>query len=328
MSSAEVPRTDPNTDPYRSIGFLQNPDGSVTRVGEFLPTSPASSDPASPIPVLSKDIPINQENNTWARVYLPRRPESADSSADKLPLVIYYHGGGFVTCTAATTYFHKLCFEIASEIPAVIVSVEYRRAPEHRLPAAYDDCEEALHWIRTAGEEWLTKYADFSKCFLMGSSAGGNIVYHVGLRAVTCVERLMPLKIQGLILHHPFFGGVERTPSEIRLANNKAFPTSVADILWDLGLPIGVDREYSNPMTAVGSRALEKVRDQGWRVLVTGCDGDPLVDRQMGVVKMLKEKGVNVIGEFSDGGFHGFEFGDDSKAKILYGVVKNFLLSL
>ncbi|KAL0299457.1 UNVERIFIED_CONTAM: putative carboxylesterase [Sesamum radiatum] len=321
----ELPQIDPIADPSGYLGIIRNPDGSITRTLK-LPECPASSDGA----VLSKDIPINKETNTWARVYLPRRPESSAAPATKLPLLIYYHGGGFILGSAAASFIHKFCCEIASEIPAVVVSVEYRLAPEHRLPAAYDDCMEALEWVGTTGEEWLTDSADFSKCFLMGTSAGGNIAYHVGLRAVTCVDRLMPVKIQGLILHHPYFGGVERTPSEVRLANDKVFPPCVADVMWDLGLPIGVDRdhEYSNPMTTERSHDFEKLRDQGWRVLVTGCDGDPMVDRQIGLVKMLKEKGVDAVGEFSKGGFHGVEHFDDSKAKILYSVVKNFVLSL
>lgn len=67
----------------------------------------------------------------------------------------------------------------------------------------------------------------------MGNSAGGNIAYHVGLHVVTYVDQLMPLKIQWLILHQSFFGGVENTPSKIRSANDKMVPPHVMDIMWD-----------------------------------------------------------------------------------------------
>ncbi|EYU25033.1 hypothetical protein ABFS82_06G040000 [Erythranthe guttata] len=317
---------DPNIDPYGYLGITQNSDGSITRRPEFLATCTADSDPKSP--VLIKDIPINQQNNTWARLYLPA-PESGAAPATKRPLLVYYHGGGFILCSAASSIFHAFCSRLAAEIPALVVSVEYRLAPEHRLPAAYDDSAEALDWIRTAGDEWLTDYADFSNCFLMGTSAGGNIAYHVGLRECVDVDQPKPLKIQGLILHQPFFGGVERTPSEIRLAGDKVLPPLLSDIMWDLSLPVGVDQdhEYSNPIRAVRLDVVEKVKDQGLRLLVTGCDGDPLVDRQIELVKMLKDKGVDVVDQFSDGGFHGCEIFDDSKAIVLYAALKKFVLN-
>ncbi|PIN08696.1 Arylacetamide deacetylase [Handroanthus impetiginosus] len=331
MSSKNIPQIDPNADPYAYLGIIPNPDGSIARLPAVLPTFAASSDPSDPVPFLSKDIPINQEKKTWARLYLPLSTESsAAATMTKLPLIVHYHGGGFIVGSAATLLFQKLITEVANEVPAVVVSVDYRLAPENRLPAAYDDCVEALHWIRTTVEEWLTKYADFSKCFLMGTSAGGNIVYHVGLRAITCADHLMPLKIKGLILHQPFFGGVERTQSEIRLANDKIFPPSLADLMWYLSLPVGADRdhEYCNPMMGIKLKLLEDMKKEGWKFLVTGWDEDMLIDRQIEFVSMLKDRGMDVIGKFSVGGFHGVEIVDDSKAKIFYGVVKDFVVSL
>ncbi|KAK4489479.1 hypothetical protein RD792_005288 [Penstemon davidsonii] len=321
---------DPHVDLYGYLGMTRNPDGSITRKPEFFPTVPPSYKPdPNPFPVLTKDIPINLEKKTWARLYLPET-EFNSAPTKKLPLIIYYHGGGFIQGSAASLVFQNFCFKIANKIPALIMSMDYRLAPEHRLPAAYDDGMEALHRIKTTKDEWLNDYADLSKCFLMGSSAGGNIVYHVGLRAVMCVDDLAPLKIQGLIFHHPFFGGTQWTLSELRLSNDKVLPPLVADVLWDLSLPVGIDRdhEYCNPMMGIKSEVLMKVKDQGWRLLVTGCDGDPLVDRQIEFVRMLKEKGLDAIDEFSEGGFHGCESVDDSKAEILYSVVKNFVLSM
>ncbi|KAK4489474.1 hypothetical protein RD792_005283 [Penstemon davidsonii] len=318
---------DPIVDPYGYLGMTRNPDGSITRKLECVPTVPASYKPdPNPFPVLTKYIPINLEKKTWARLYIPET-EFSSVPTKKLPLIIYYHAGGFIQGSAASLLFQNLCFQIADQIPAVIVSVEHRLAPEHRLPAAYDDGMEALHWIKTTKDEWLTDYADLSKCFLMGTSSGGNIVYHVGLRAVECVDDLAPLKIQGLIFHQPFFGGTQRTDSEVRLRNDKVIPPLVTDVMWELGLPVGVDRdhEYCNPMVGIKSKVLMKVKDQGWRLLVTGCDGDPLVDRQIEFTRMLKDKGLNVISEFIDEGCHGYEF---FKAEIFCDVVKNFVLSM
>ena len=111
----------------------------------------------------------------------------------------------------------------------MIVSVDYRLAPEHRLPAAYYDALEVLHWIKTTQEHWLIQYADLSSCFIMGDSGGGNVAYHAALLAAAQVDDLLPLKIRGLILLKPFFGGVKRTESELRLANQPIVPPSSTD---------------------------------------------------------------------------------------------------
>lgn len=163
----------------------------------------------------------------------------------------------------------------------------------------------------------------------MGSSAGGNIALRVGLATAASVDQLTPLKIGGLILHQPYFGGVDRTSSEVRLVRDKMVPPHLNDLAWGLALPIGVDRdhEYSNPVKNIRVVELERVKKEGWKVLVTGDRGDPLVDRQIELAEVLKENGVDVSEKFSDGGSHGIEFFDDSRANIFYGVLKNFLLT-
>jgi acetyl esterase/lipase len=217
---------------------------------------------------------------------------------------------------------------MAKDLNVIIVSVEYRLAPEHRLPAAYDDAVEALHWIKTTQDDWLREYADLSNTFIMGISAGGNIAYHAGLRVAVEVDKLEPLVIKGLILQHPFFGGSQRTESELRLVNDKILPQSVSDALWELSLPIADrDHEYSNPTVGGGSQILEKIKLLGWRVLVVGCDGDPLFDREVELAKLMEEKGVLVVRRFSEGGCHGVEHYEPSKAEELHVFLKDFILA-
>lgn len=165
----------------------------------------------------------------------------------------------------------------------------------------------------------------------MGNSAGGNIVYHAGLREAVDRDRLKPLIIRGLILVQPFFGGTERCESEKRLDNDAVLPPVSCDLLWELSLPVGVDRdhEYCNPTVGDGpDEKLKNVKDGGWRVLVTGCDGDPLVDRHVAVVKSMKEMGVDVEDYFVEGGSHGIEVRDLVKQKSLFEVVKKFIASI
>lgn len=326
--------SNPSVDPYHHLQIAPNPDGTITRLAEY-PNSPPTCDSNLPTPVLSKDIPINQSNNTWVRLFLPRHvldqsPSPTATPTTKLPLVVFFHGGGFIILSAGSTIFHDFCVNLAIDVPVVIASVEYRLAPDHRLPAAYDDAMEALHWIKTAQDDWLTDYADLSNCFLMGSSAGGNIAYHAGLRAVVGVNHLNPLQIRGLILQQPFFGGTQRSGSELRMANDPVLPLSCCDLMWDLSLPPGFDRdhEYCNPTVGGGSKHLDEIKALGWRVLVTGCDGDPLMDRQIALVKMLEEKGVQVVGRFIQGGCHGVEDVELSKAHELFVVFKSFIFQL
>lgn len=311
----------------------QNPDGSYTRIS--MPSTPASPDPTSLSAVLSKDVTLNPTRNTWVRIYLPSKAILADNSStttalNKLPLIVYYHGGGFVFTHVSTSLNHGFCDTMAAQLDAVVVSVEYRLAPESRLPAAYDDAMEALDWVKSTDESWVRQFADISNCFLMGTSAGGNIVYHVGVSASApaSVEQLAPLNIRGLIFHHPFFGGVARTDSEIRGVDDPVIPRVTTDLVWELGLPIGADRDhkYSNPTADdQWSSNCARIKELGWRLLVAGGDRDPVFDRQMEFVEKLEKNGVSVVSNFFPGNPHGVEITDPTTAPVLFVLLNKFI---
>ncbi|KAF8379366.1 hypothetical protein HHK36_028800 [Tetracentron sinense] len=324
----QTPSANSTINPYEYLQIVRNSDGTLTRLLP-IPSTAATGNNGDQSPVISQDFPLNPNTNTWIRIFRPGQvPDSSSSSSSKLPLIIYFHGGGFILCSADSVMFHSFCSTMVTELSSLIVSVGYRLAPEHRLPAAYEDAVDAIHWIRD--QSWLRDLADFSQCFLMGTSAGGNIAYHAGLRAAAAApDDLEPLKIKGFILHQPFFGGSQRTGSELRLVNDPILPLCATDLMWDLGLPIGADRdhEYCNAMIG-GGTAIEQIGLLGWRCLVTGCDGDPLVDRQIELVRRLEEKGVGVVSVFGEGGFHGVELFDPDKARALFLVVKDFIFSV
>jgi len=119
-------------DPYHRLQILPNPDGTFTRlIGNAVPNTAPSSDPSLPISVLTKDITINPHNHTWLRLFLPRSLLSS-SNPNKLPLIVFFHGSGFVLLSAASCVFHDFCIQITDSAQAIVASVEYRLAPEHR----------------------------------------------------------------------------------------------------------------------------------------------------------------------------------------------------
>jgi len=104
------------------------------------------------------------------------RPESAAALA---PALVYYHGGGWVIGDLDT--HDVLCRELAHRSGCVVVAVDYRLAPEHRFPAAVDDCLAATRWVQAQA---ATLGIDASRIALGGDSAGGNLatVTAIGLR--------------------------------------------------------------------------------------------------------------------------------------------------
>ncbi|KAI4324950.1 hypothetical protein MLD38_030391 [Melastoma candidum] len=320
-----------SVDPYEFLQIKLNPDGTLTRNPATLTIAPASSNPDDPIPVLSKDLPIDDSLGTWFRVFLPRDRLHAECRGEKLPLIVFFHGGGFILYNAALSAFSWFSNDLVLGLPAVVVSVEYRLAPEHRLPAAYDDAIEALRCIQRTEDEWLIKHADFSNCYLMGSSAGGNIALHAGLRVASkSVDELGPLRIRGMILHHTYLGGEERTDSELRLVNDSVLPLAANDLMWQLALPIGADRDhvFCNPIPERNpglTESLDMIKLLGWRVFVVGGDNDPTFDRQVALANLMRGKGIPTVSQFSEGGCHGFDIVDPAKTRTFVDNVKKFI---
>ncbi|KAM6584930.1 hypothetical protein CsatB_011932 [Cannabis sativa] len=311
--------------PYSHLNVTRNPDGTLTRLDS--PTIESHPNPLPGQAVVSKDVTINTQTRTWVRLYRPTRLPSNDNAVARLPIVIYFHHGGWILLSAADIAAHRNCSQIASEIPAIVVSVNYRLAPESRLPEQYHDGSDAVYWVDCQasgpeGEPWLKDYGDFSRCYLYGCGCGGNIVFFVGLRVKEM--ELQRLKMAGIVMNQPMFGGVERTESELNFATDQLLPLPVLDLMWDLVLPKGVDRDhwYCNPMADDGQKELIK---RLGRCLVIGFGGDPMVDRQNQLVTLLVTCGVQVDAHFDDVGFHNVDFVDRRRAAAVFSIVKGFI---
>ncbi|THG22737.1 hypothetical protein TEA_022732 [Camellia sinensis var. sinensis] len=122
------------------------------------------------------------------------------------------HGGRFSMVLAFTPHYDRHACRLAAESTSIVVSVEYRLAPEHPIPASYDDSWAVLRWVaphstRDGAEPWLNDHADFDRVFVGGDSAGGNMAHTLAYQVGTI--RLPGVKLVGAFLTHPYFGGVE-----------------------------------------------------------------------------------------------------------------------
>jgi acetyl esterase len=124
---------------------------------------------------------------------IPMRLYRPAGVAGPAPTLVYYHGGGWVIGDLDT--HDVLCRQLADEAGCVVVSVDYRMGPEHRFPAAPDDCLAATRWLQAqAGALGL----DASRFAVGGDSAGGNLAAVVSLAWRDAAEPV-PLRFQLLI---------------------------------------------------------------------------------------------------------------------------------
>ena len=125
------------------------------------------------IGVQTKDVVVLPELGVSARLFIPK----INGPDQKFPLVVHYHGGGFCLGSPFMKPFHNFLVSLASEANVVVISVDYRRAPEHALPVAHEDSWAAMQWISAHSngqgpEPWLNQYANFRRIFMAGESAG------------------------------------------------------------------------------------------------------------------------------------------------------------
>jgi len=124
------------------------------------------------------------------RLYRPLKP--VEAAGTKLPVLVYYHGGGWVIGDLDT--HDTLCRELANGSGCAVVAVDYRMAPEHRFPTAVDDSLAALRWVR---REASALGLDPERIAVGGDSAGGNLAAVVALTARDAGDP--PIRFQLLI---------------------------------------------------------------------------------------------------------------------------------
>ncbi|KAF8046412.1 hypothetical protein N665_3725s0004 [Sinapis alba] len=246
------------------------------------PTEPRSDRRHSHTPSLNQNSPAPEtrrnsygcSNNENLEPYGGYAP-SPKRNSRKLPVMLQFHGGGWVSGSSDSAANDFFCRRIAKVCDVIVLAVGYRLAPENRYPAAFEDGVKVLHWLgkqanladcckslgnnrRVNGvelkklnvqghivdafgasmvEPWLAAHADPSRCVLLGVSCGGNIADYVARKAVEAGKLLEPVKVVAQVLMYPFFIGNNPTQSEIKLANSYFYDKPVSVLAWKLFLP-------------------------------------------------------------------------------------------
>lgn len=299
-------------------------DGTVRRSAEPAFTADVPEDECG---VEWRDVTYEPENDLNARLYCPRHLGAANDA--RLPVVAYFHGGGFCLGSGRWPNFHAWCLRLAAELPAVVISFDYRLAPEHRLPAAQEDGAKAMAWLRAsaASDPWLADAADFSRVFVAGDSAGGNIAHHMAVRfGKTGLSP--PVRLRGYVLLMPAMAGETRTRAELECRPDAFLSTDMSDRYARLILPDGATRDYPviNPagQEAPGLEAVAMAP-----MLVVAAEHDILRDRNAHYARRMKEewgKDVEFV-EFA-GQQHGFFEVDpwSERADELVRLVRKFVV--
>lgn len=246
---------------------------------------PMSQNPVVELPLV-KNLTINSgRHSIGARLYKP-------TDAALLPVLVFYHGGGWVLCNLET--HDELCRRLAKASGWAILSVEYRLAPEARFPDPFEDCYSALGWVSAYGKE---HGLDGRRMAVGGDSAGGNLAAAVALAAR---DRGGP-RLTHQLLIYPVTDRSFDTVSYKENGKDYGLSTAMMQWFWDQYLANPTDAQ--NPLAA--PLQARDVGDLPPATVIT-AEFDPLRDEGEAYGKRLASANPASIVQRVDGVFHGF----------------------
>jgi acetyl esterase len=254
---------------YLQARFVSNPEPpELTSIEPLIIPSPAGSIPA--------------------RVYAPVKLRKADGLA---PCLVFFHGGGWVIGNLDS---HDVaCRKLADEGQLIVISIDYRLAPEHKFPAAVNDAVAATTWIADNAKQLGI---DASRLTVGGDSAGGNLAAVVAMSA-----RDNGPAIAGQVLIYPAVDFAMKHPSHSEPETSVLLTHSA--IKWFTGLYLNSATD-GNDWRASPARATTLAGLPPAYVLTAGAD--PLRDEGVEYAERLKQAGVAVAYRHFPGQFHGF----------------------
>ncbi|KAK9276347.1 hypothetical protein L1049_005879 [Liquidambar formosana] len=255
----------------------------------FLPDTSLAASDSLPLSRSRAKVRVstNPPDNGAYRGYAPPL-NSNGHICRKLPVMLQFHGGGFVSGSNVSVANDVFCRRIAKLCDVIVIAVGYRLAPESKYPAAFEDGLKVLNWlgkqanladcskslgnVRKVGgerrrsdvnrhmidgfggtmvEPWLAAHGDPSRCVLLGVSCGANIADYVSRKAAEAGKLLDPVKVVAQALMYPFFVGSIPTHSEVKRANSYFYDKAMCMLAWKLFLPeeeFNLDHPAGNPL--------------------------------------------------------------------------------
>lgn len=263
------------------------------------------------VDTVGKNIPVSG-GNIHLRVYTPQKP------LDAYPVILYIHGGGWVIATIDT--YDASASTIAEQADAIVVSVEYRKGPEHKFPAAHNDAYAAYEWIL---KNCADIKADTSRIALVGESAGGNLAINVAIKA----RDKKTVQPEAIVAIYPVAQSNMSTESYVKNAN--ARPLNKAMMEWFVKNALPSPATAKDPRIDLTKADLKRLPP----TTIITAEYDPLMSDGELLRDKLKDAGVDVSYELYKGVTHEF-FGmhavvpEARKAQkyAVNNIVKNFKL--
>ena len=221
------------------------------------------------------------------RIYTP---EGAGSGP--LPVIVYYHGGGWVIADIDT--YEASAMVLAKKSNAIVASVEYRRAPENKFPAAHEDSFAAYKWVLAHAGDFG---GDPSRLAVAGESAGGNLATNV---AIMARDQNVQMPLYMLIVY-PVAGTDMTTPSYI--TNQNAMPLSKGAMGWFIDKTLAKPEDAKSPMLNLTTTA--DLKGLPPATVITDSV-DPLMSDGKMLAEKLKAAGVETTYKNYEGVTHEF----------------------
>lgn len=240
--------------------------------------------PPNNVDTVGKDIPV-QGGQIHLRIYTPKTGKVA------YPVIVYYHGGGWVIADLNT--YNSSAQGLANQAEAVVVSVAYRQAPEHKFPTAHNDSYAAYEWtVKNAA----SIKGDPKQIAVFGESAGGNLAASVSMMAR---DKGMQLPIHQVLVY-PIAGYDFNTPSYKESDSTKPLSSGLMKWFFDKYLNSAADGK--NPMISLVTANLKGLP----ATTIISAQYDPLRSEGEMLEDRFKKAGVDTKRKLYNGTTHEF----------------------